>query len=308
MLKPLDDPATVIEVISQASGTAAAEVGTQLLAEAEEIGTTVARSMQEQQIPFYVTSEKLDAFYRDSDAFLYETSVWNTCAAKQRMRDFIQSRLAAWGRSDCDVFCFGDGLGFDSTFLAHHGHRARYFEPSLRCQQYAETVFRENSVSVEMLSSLDDIAPGSLDVVVCLDVLEHIPQPQQIVDLFQKWLKPDGLLFVHAPFWMIHPTRGTHLIENRRYSGNWKQVYGVHGFTPIDSSIFWDPIAFQKRDSPRPVKRTLKSRFNVWNGALMLTLGRWRAPIHVWLARQIARAPKNWVDRLRKVTNRLNRA
>lgn len=37
------------------------------------------------------------------------------------------------------------------------------------------------------------------DVIVCLDVLEHIDNYRKILDLFYGWLKRDGKLVVHVP-------------------------------------------------------------------------------------------------------------
>ena len=193
MLKPLDDVRKTVSLIASVSHSSVAEVKQRLTDESAEIGTNVSRCLLAADVPLYVTSQKLDDFYRDSDAFLYETTVWNTCTTKQNMRNFVASRLRRFGKDRADVFCFGDGLGFDSAHLALDGHRVKYFEPSLRCQQYASEVFQSNGVAVSSIEKLDDIQPSSLDGVVCLDVLEHVSQPESLVKLFHSWLKPAGL-------------------------------------------------------------------------------------------------------------------
>ncbi|MEZ6125609.1 MAG: methyltransferase domain-containing protein [Planctomycetaceae bacterium] len=300
MLKPLDSPEKTIRLIAEVSGAGQQDVRRRLIAEAEEIGTNVYEMMKAQSIPLYVPSEKLDNFYREADGFLYETTVWNTCQAKQHMRDFISSRLQALGRQQAQIFCFGDGLGFDSAYLASLGHHVRYFEPSLRCQQYAETVFRDNDVSVTTLSSLDDIQPGSLDVVVCLDVLEHVPDPQSLIRLFRSWLRPDGLLFVHAPFWFIHWTRPTHLKQNKWLSGSMKRMYSDCGFRAVDASLFWDPILLTPKENNSVSLKSLLSAFRIHAGRLLLSLGRGYSGIHMAIARRIARPPQAWVNLLKQ--------
>ena len=219
--------------------------------------------------------------------------------AKQQMRDFVSSRLQQFGKTAADVFCFGDGLGFDSTWLALQGHNVRYFEPSLRCQDYAKTVFQENAVQVTQLAGLQDIAAGSLDAVICLDVLEHVPQPQKLIRQFYEWLKPDGLLFVHAPFWCIHWTRSTHLKENRRFTGDLKHLYRSQGFSALDASIFWDPILLQKSDNVPPFRAAASAALRIRLGMILLKLGRFNGSVHTWIARKIARAPGEWAAALR---------
>lgn len=301
MLRPLDDIEKTISLIATVSKTPASEVYTRLLAEADEIGTNVFNSMKAKNIPLHVTSPELDQFYKEEDAFLYETTIWNCCDAKQNMRDFIASRLQRFGKEKCDVFCFGDGLGFDSAFLAQQGHSARYYEPSLRCQEYAQTVFMENDVEVVKLSAMEEIEKESLDAVVCLDVLEHVSQPQNIVRLIHSWLKPNGLFFVHAPFWCIHWTRSTHLSENRTYSGDLQRLYRNNGFRELDASIFWDPMVLEKSDNPVPYPTSVSAKARILLGKVLLTLGRWDDSVHTWIARKIARVPKAWGEKLRSV-------
>lgn len=301
MLSPLHDVSQVVQLISDVSGTPPEQVRQRLLAEAAEIGTNVYQEMREQQIPLYTASDHLDQFYQHSDAFLYETTVWNCCSAKQRMRDFVASRLQQLKTPGLKVFCFGDGLGFDSTHLALQGHQVQYFEPSLRCQKYAEYVFQANAVSVGRLASLEDLPPASLDAIVCLDVLEHVPEPEHLVRRFHEWLKPDGLLLVHAPFWCIHWTRSTHLKKNQRFSGNLSQLYHAHGFQAVDASIFWDPIVFQKTEHPEPLRAGWQAKLRIQLGRLLLTSGRWDGRVHTWIARQIARPSATWKTALQNL-------
>lgn len=297
-MKPLDSVDDTVSLIAKVAQTTESEVRERLKAEVSEIGTNVHQSLKANGIAPYVASPELDQFYQDSDAFLYETTVWNTCAAKQRMRDFILSRIETLLGRKAAVFCFGDGLGFDSTWLAMHGHKAHYFEPSTACRAYSQEVFQRNGVDVTALETLGDVQPHSLDVVVCLDVLEHVPQPQQLVKLFHSWLKPDGLLFVHAPFWCLHWTRATHLAENRPLSGELHRLYREQGFSEIDASLFWDPIVLQRTDNPTPHSGSFLGTMRLRFGQCLLKVGRWGNHIHNAVARRIARAPKQWRDQI----------
>ena len=44
-----------------------------------------------------------------------------------------------------------------------------------------------------------DIAPGSLDVIVMMDVFEHLPQPAKTIRHCLKLLKPEGFFFIQTP-------------------------------------------------------------------------------------------------------------
>lgn len=51
---------------------------------------------------------------------------------------------------------------------------------------------------------LEGIADGILDVIVCIDVLEHLPNPSQAFGLLDRKLRPGGVLLLQAP-WGGHP-------------------------------------------------------------------------------------------------------
>ncbi len=53
-------------------------------------------------------------------------------------------------------------------------------------------------ISVGPVEALD-IAPGSLDVIALMDVLEHLPDPVATMTHCLKLLKPDGLLLLQTP-------------------------------------------------------------------------------------------------------------
>jgi 2-polyprenyl-3-methyl-5-hydroxy-6-metoxy-1,4-benzoquinol methylase len=41
--------------------------------------------------------------------------------------------------------------------------------------------------------------PEPFDVVVCADVLEHLPEPERLLEKISQWLGPDGILLVSLP-------------------------------------------------------------------------------------------------------------
>lgn len=265
-IKPLQDPKKVVQLLADIAQISHDQAKERLGLEADLIGTNVLNALNARGIPLYTMSEKMSKFYEDNDAFLFEITMWNASSIKGRLRSYIAHALEKFGKRNANIFCFGDGLGFDSTYFAQRGHKVKYYEPSHLSQKYSKHLFDENNVQVAQLSSFDDIAPGSLDVLICLDVLEHVPSPMNLVRKFNTWLKPDGLLVVSAPFWAINPTLGTHLQENKVYSGNLNLIYSDQGFDPIECSFLWDPIILQKKNGGyhTPLSTKLKIRINQW--------------------------------------------
>lgn len=63
-------------------------------------------------------------------------------------------------------------------------------------REVADQVWTGN---VELLNFTDEIQPGSLDVVLCLDVLEHLVDPWSMVRKLTPLLKPGGRLIASIP-------------------------------------------------------------------------------------------------------------
>lgn len=60
------------------------------------------------------------------------------------------------------------------------------------------------------------VGTNQYDVIVCLDVLEHIDNYREILSLFYEWMKRDGKLVVHVPsaHQIRYLTRNAHLPNN----------------------------------------------------------------------------------------------
>jgi SAM-dependent methyltransferase len=213
----------------------------------------------------YVWSERLAAFYEQTEAFLYETLVWNRTTMKQEIRRRAAAFLLASSPLPQRVLVFGDGLGIDTLFLAEAGLAVDYFEVSERCIRFARRLAESLRRELSIVSSPADVARESYDAVVCLDVLEHVPHPPQVVALLTSFLRPHGSLVVHAPFWYLHPCVATHLRSNLRYSGDLTTLYRANGLTLVGGELFWNPLMLAK-----PGEGTVSAG---WRPRLKVTLG-----------------------------------
>jgi len=216
------------------------------------LGQSVRSAMQLESIPRYEQSDALDRLYAKTDAFLYETLVWNRCPTKQAMRQRIIATLAGWQMSGSRILVFGDGLGFDCAALSLCGHAVTYFEIGTLSLGFARHVFALNQVPVTVCQSLDDLSTEAFDAIVCLDVLEHLPNPPELVKKLVNFLRPGGVFFSHAPFAYLHPCVGTHLRSNAQYSGEWRRLYGASGLVPVDGVFFWNPVVLEKKGGAMP--------------------------------------------------------
>ena len=187
----------LVDAYAAVTGRGAAEVAAGLAAEADDPGSTVAGELLRRGVEPYVYSDGLEAFYRDSDAFLFELAVWNRRGFKRSMRRWTVGRAAeeaARRGRPLRVLAFGDGIGVDAAALALEGQDVTYFEVPGLSQRVAARLFDQIGVKVGVVTDLANIAGREFDAVTCFDVLEHVPDPRVLLGDLVNRLGDGGLL------------------------------------------------------------------------------------------------------------------
>ena len=290
LVRPLESNAELIELISATSGEPEKVVMERLLAEERCIGANVRRDLQAMGVEPHVFTADMERFYETTKSFLYETSTWNRAPEKLRMRKWTGEFLARRSpKKPQRILSFGDGLGFDSAYLATAGHHVTYFEVSHECILFAKQVFAANEQDITIVSSIDQIEVGGFDAVLCMDVLEHVPSPPDTVAQIATWLKPGGWLITHSPFFFTSYHRVTHLKSNRRFSGS-LELFSRHGLHPVDGRYFWNPIVLEKESTTPHEAHT----FWVTLGRPILLLGRYANHMHNLIAQRMSSSDKRW--------------
>ena len=295
ILKPLDNNDALIDLIAKVSGEPPQTVASRLLEEEKCLGTNVRNDLKTFGLKPHEWSDRLIQFYSQTNAFLYETAVWNRAPLKCEVRAWIIQYLQQHSVKPLKILSFGDGLGFDSAALAGAGHEVVYFEPSQPCVEFAKTVFAANGVQVRIEQTPEGIQGEQFDAMISLDVLEHVPDPSSLVATYAGWLKPNGLLIAHSPFFLVYPYYSTHLRSNQKYSGDWS-LYRRHGLHPIAGRFFWEPIVLQKTGMTPPCPIPMPLRIGGW--LLSIARPRWMNLTHCLIARMMSRRDPQWARSL----------
>ncbi len=107
--------------------------------------------------------------------------------------DYIEARAGLAGRRVLDVGCGG---GLLAEGMARRGARVTGSDLAPGALEVARLHALEGGVAVEYrhaaVEALADAEPGAFDLVTCLEMLEHVPDPAAAVQALAQLVRPGG--------------------------------------------------------------------------------------------------------------------
>lgn len=101
--------------------------------------------------------------------------------------------------SEKRVLDIGCGGGILAEALAHHGATVTAIDKAEASLSVAKLHLLESQLDISYLDStaeeFAETQPAQFDVVTCLEMLEHVPDPSSVVAACQRLVKPGGLVF-----------------------------------------------------------------------------------------------------------------
>ena len=110
---------------------------------------------------------------------------------------YIEERVDLTDKKILDVGCGG---GLLSEALASKGGLVTGIDISEQLIEVADEHSKQADLDISYAcTTVEDFSPGNMhtfDTVTCMELLEHVPDPQSVINACMHLLKPGGLLFL----------------------------------------------------------------------------------------------------------------
>jgi hypothetical protein len=168
-----------------------------------------------------MTDARTKEFYKQTMNYIYDLAGWHLYTDYKRQSDLalVDEVRAA---NPKNVLDFGGGVGFNAMMLAKAGLDVTLADLDSATLRFAALRAERRNVKLKLWrSDVEDMPPDKkYDVIICLDVLEHLPQAElrTVVDKLVKLKHASTKIMLSAPFGRndAHPMHLDATAETRR--------------------------------------------------------------------------------------------
>ena len=91
---------------------------------------------------------------------------------------------------------FGGGAGFLCFDLAKKGFDVDYADVDGQTLNFARHFFLKNKAAVKIINLSKDKIKSNYDTIICIDVIEHLENQKEVLNLFIKHINSNGVLII----------------------------------------------------------------------------------------------------------------
>jgi len=157
------------------------------------------------------------------------------------------------------ILDYGSGVGLDSLTMCKAGLAVTFFDLKRVRSKFANWLFEKKKCNTHMLHmNVEEFPSNVFDSVICVKVLEHVPNPVKMIQDIYRCLKMGGIALITESFEQINDRYLSHLSTNKRFVGKIFKMMENQGFVLTAQWPDNKPLEFRKMD------RNIRFRYLQW--------------------------------------------
>jgi 2-polyprenyl-3-methyl-5-hydroxy-6-metoxy-1,4-benzoquinol methylase len=189
----------------------------------------------------------IESFY-ESAAHIYDLINWHTIRDDSGPLAYVIALQIARAHNVRTCLDFGSGVGSGGLLFCRADIEVTLADISTTLLDFARWRFDRRRLTARFLNLKDAPLPeASFDMILAMDVFEHLVDPVQLVEQLWRALHPEGLLFarIHAEADPSHPQ---HIVED--FGPTFARMEELGFVEKWHDRALWGHLLFQKCDPP----------------------------------------------------------
>jgi 2-polyprenyl-3-methyl-5-hydroxy-6-metoxy-1,4-benzoquinol methylase len=141
------------------------------------------------------TEEEIKKFYEYSPFYVFELVFWHGSRYQRKLR----SKIIELGQGK--ILDYGGGIGDLCIGFAQKGFEVDYAELQGLKFEFAKWLFSKHNHNISVINLSQEKIFKKYNTILCIDVIEHVKQPEILLKNFVDHLEGSGRLIITA----LHP-------------------------------------------------------------------------------------------------------
>jgi 2-polyprenyl-3-methyl-5-hydroxy-6-metoxy-1,4-benzoquinol methylase len=214
------------------------------------------------------TPAEIRAFYGSTDLYIWELLVWNGSSDWLPYRRRLDALARLWPPGENRrALDYGAGIGTAALDLGGRGYRPTIADIPGQTLEFACARMQAHDIPYDLLpvrSDVPSLTDGAWSIVVCFDVLEHLPNPAPVAARLVRAVPPGGGLAVVASFDVQGENWPHHLAKSSaRFAGHRWELY----FQSLGTALVADHV-YRRLGSSQTLLRSVQ--YQIWRSTGLL--------------------------------------
>jgi 2-polyprenyl-3-methyl-5-hydroxy-6-metoxy-1,4-benzoquinol methylase len=190
----------------------------------------------------------IESFY-ETKTHIYDLMNWHTLRDDSGPLAYVVALQIARAHRVRSCLDFGSGVGSGGLLFSHADIDTTLADISTTLLDFARWRFDRRRLPARFVDLKDTplLPESSFDMILAMDVFEHLVDPVEVVQRLWRAMKPGGLLFarIHAA---VDPSHPQHVVED--FGPTFARMEQLGFMEKWRDRALWGHILFQKCASP----------------------------------------------------------